>query len=98
MRSHSARGYEIAAQIPTLSRGALEVIRHHHERWDGHGYPDGLQAEAIPLSARVFAVCDVFDALTSERPYKRTWTEADALREIRAQGGRQFDPRVVEFS
>ncbi len=96
MRSHSVRGYEIASQIPTLSRGGLEVIRYHHERWDGLGYPDGLRGEAIPLAARIFAVCDVFDALTSERPYKLTWTEADALCEIRAQAGRRFDTLAVE--
>jgi putative nucleotidyltransferase with HDIG domain len=96
MRAHSAKGFEIAAQIPTLSRGALEVIRHHHERWDGLGYPDGLEGEAIPLVARIFAVCDVFDALTSARPYKRAWTEAQARDEIRAQAGRQFDPHVTE--
>lgn len=96
MCSHTVKGYEIASKIPTLSRGALEVIRHHHERWDGLGYPDGLQGEAIPLGARVFAVCDVFDALTSERPYKRAWTEAKALGEIGAQAGRQFDPHVAQ--
>lgn len=96
MRTHSAKGYEIASQIPTLSRGALEVIRHHHERWDGLGYPDGLAGEAIPLAARIFAVCDVFDALTSARPYKRAWTEAEARGEIHVQAGKQFDPHVVE--
>jgi len=95
MRAHSAKGFEIAARIPTLSREALEVIRHHHERWDGLGYPDGLVGDAVPLVARIFAVCDVFDALTSQRPYKRAWTQAEALFEIGAQAGRQFDPHVA---
>jgi diguanylate cyclase (GGDEF)-like protein len=95
MKAHSVKGARIAARIPRLSVGALAVIRHHHERWDGLGYPDGLAGTAIPLGARIFAVCDVFDALTSERPYKRAWLPAEALAEIQAQAGRQFDPDVV---
>lgn len=95
MKAHSIRGFELAQRIPSLSRGALEVIRHHHEHWDGAGYPDGISGEAIPLLARVFAVCDVYDALTSERPYKRAWSPQAALAEIGAQADRQFDPRVA---
>lgn len=74
---------------------AEEIARSHHERWDGGGYPAGLAAEAIPMSGRVVAVVDVFDALTHERPYKRAWSVEDALEEIRSQSGRQFDPDVV---
>ena len=96
MRSHSAKGHEIARTMPGLGRATLEVIRHHHERWDGAGYPDGLVGETVPLAARVFAVCDVFDALTSARPYKRAWPRGEALAEIVAQSGRQFDPEVVD--
>jgi diguanylate cyclase (GGDEF)-like protein len=95
MQSHSIRGYEIASRIPSLAKGALEVIHSHHERWDGTGYPDRRAGETIPLLARVFAVCDVYDALLSPRPYKRAWTPAEALDEICAQSGKHFDPAVV---
>jgi len=95
MQSHAPQGYALAWNIPTLPRGALDVIRSHHERWDGSGYPDRLAGEDIPLMARIFAVVDVYDALTSDRPYKRAWTREQALREIREQAGRQFDPNVV---
>jgi diguanylate cyclase (GGDEF)-like protein len=95
MQSHSIRGFEIASRIPSLAKGALEVIHSHHERWDGSGYPDRRAGETIPLLARVFAVCDVYDALLSPRPYKRAWTPAEALDEICSQGGKHFDPAVV---
>jgi putative nucleotidyltransferase with HDIG domain len=95
MKTHSVRGAEVAARIPGLNSGVLEVIRHHHERWDGRGYPDGLAGEAIPLAARIFAVCDVYDALTSVRPYKAAWAPERALKEIRAHLGAQFDPAVA---
>jgi putative two-component system response regulator len=79
---------------------ALEVARaiaqSHHEHWDGHGYPDGLSGTAIPLPARLMAVADVFDALTSTRPYKASWPVADALAYIHERAGRQFDPVVVQ--
>lgn len=74
---------------------ASQIARSHHERWDGMGYPDGLSSIDIPLPARIVAVADVYDALTSERPYKKAWPVADALREIRFQSGKQFDPSVV---
>jgi putative nucleotidyltransferase with HDIG domain len=95
MQSHAVRGHEIASRIPTLTRGALDLIRSHHERFDGSGYPDGLRAEKIPALARIFAVCDVYDALLNARPYKRAWTQREALNETRAQAGKQFDPMVV---
>lgn len=86
-----------------LSNGNSKVLKiaqlialYHHEHWDGQGYPDGLKGEKIPLEARIVAVVDVFDALISERPYKRAWSEVDALTEIRAQSGKQFDPVVVK--
>ena len=96
MMAHATNGHAIAAKIPTLSSAALDVIRHHHERWDGSGYPDRLRGDDIPLLARIFTVADVYDALLSERPYKRAWTREEAVREIREQAGRQFDPAVVE--
>jgi putative two-component system response regulator len=74
---------------------AQRIAETHHERWDGTGYPYGLKATAIPLGGRIVAVCDVFDALTNERPYKRAWTVDAALAEIESQSGRYFDPEVV---
>ncbi len=73
----------------------MPIIRAHHERWDGTGYPRGLAGEAIPLPGRIVAVADVFDALTHARPYKRPWPVDEALAEIARQAGRQFDPRAV---
>ena len=96
MQSHTTSGFDLASRIPGLSSTVLRVIRHHHERWDGTGYPDGLAGTAIPLAARIFAVCDVYDALVSERPYKQAWTPKAARVEIQVQAGRQFDPEVVE--
>jgi response regulator RpfG family c-di-GMP phosphodiesterase len=96
MKTHVERGFHLASQIPGLGQGALNVIRYHHERWDGTGYPMGLKAESIPLEARFFAVCDVYDALMSERPYKRAWTQAEALAQLRMDSGKHFDPSVVE--
>jgi diguanylate cyclase (GGDEF)-like protein/putative nucleotidyltransferase with HDIG domain len=95
MKLHSSRGFDIASKLPTLHPEVLNVIRHHHERWDGGGYPDGLAGHAIPLVARIFAVCDVYDALTSERPYKPAWSPEAARRELCAQAGRQFDAAIV---
>jgi response regulator RpfG family c-di-GMP phosphodiesterase len=96
MKEHAERGYNLAKLIPGLSPVALEVIRHHHERFDGLGYPNGLMGESIPLEARIFAVCDVYDALCSKRPYKSAWTQDQALDEIRSQRGKHFDPMVVD--
>jgi len=74
---------------------AEEIILGHHERWDGNGYPNKMVGSEIPLVARVVSLCDVFDALTSERPYKRAWTVAEALAEIERCGGTQFDPELT---
>ena len=96
MRSHSLAGEDLARHIPDLSPQALMVIRHHHERWDGSGYPDGLSGTAIPLLARIFSVCDVFDAPTSPRPYKHAWSVEEAVNELRREAGHSLDPEVVE--
>jgi putative nucleotidyltransferase with HDIG domain len=95
MNQHPTVGAEIVGGIEFLD-GAVEIVRSHHERWDGKGYPDGLAGEQIPLAARVFAVADVFDALTTDRPYRpaSSWTVAREM--ITAESGKQFDPRVVE--
>jgi ribonuclease P protein subunit RPR2 len=92
---HPVIGAEILRDVTFLGEAKL-VVRHHHERWDGAGYPDGLVGDDIPLAARAFAVADTLDALTTDRPYRQAtgWTEA--RRVIRAQAGRQFDPAVVE--
>jgi putative nucleotidyltransferase with HDIG domain len=95
MKEHSSKGFEMARRISGLSPEVLGVIRHHHERWDGRGYPDGLTGENIPLLARVFSICDVYDALLSRRIYKQPWTREDALAEIQTQQGKQFDPGVA---
>lgn len=94
MRSHVLVGAEILSPIPAYT-GALPVVRSHHERWDGLGYPDGLRGDAIPLLARVLSVADAYDALTSDRPYRRGLTGGKALARIRSLAGSQFDPTVV---
>ena len=95
MRNHVLIGWEIVRGVPFLERAA-EIVRAHHERWDGTGYPDGLAGEEIPLAARIFAVADTLDALTTERPYRKGVSMAEA-REVIARGsGSQFDPAVVE--
>ena len=95
MQRHPELAYELLAPIEFL-RPALDIPYAHHERWDGAGYPRGLAGEEISLAARIFAVADVFDALTSDRPYWRARSREEAIHHIRAQAGRQFDPRVVE--
>jgi HD-GYP domain-containing protein (c-di-GMP phosphodiesterase class II) len=95
IRQHPQQAVCMLERIPYL-RPALAIPRSHHERWDGSGYPEGLAGEAIPLAARIFAVVDVWDALTSDRPYRKAWTEKRAREYIRRNAGRLFDPRVVE--
>jgi HD-GYP domain-containing protein (c-di-GMP phosphodiesterase class II) len=91
---HPVIGSEILRDVHFLGEGRL-VVRHHHERWDGRGYPDRLTAEQIPLVARVFAVADALDALTTDRPYRRAAGWDVAREEIRASAGTHFDPDVV---
>jgi putative two-component system response regulator len=96
MKQHSLIGAEIIGDHPAeLMRAARTVALHHHERWDGGGYPHGLRGEAIPAMARLVAVADVFDALLSARPYKTPWTVTATVEELKAQSGRHFEPRVV---
>ena len=95
MERHPVIGARIVADIPFLSGAAAAVVRSHHERWDGAGYPDGLAAEAIPLPARIFAVADVFDALTTVRPYRSPLSIAEARAWILADSGSHFDPAVT---
>ena len=96
MRKHPQFAYDMLFTIEYL-RPALTIPYNHHEKWDGTGYPRGLKGEEIPISARLFAIADVWDALTSDRPYRPAWTEEQALTYIREQSGKHFDPQVVEL-
>jgi HD-GYP domain-containing protein (c-di-GMP phosphodiesterase class II) len=95
MRQHPSTGMHMLSQIDSLS-AAVPAITHHHERFDGSGYPDGLAGEEIPLASRVLMVTDAFDAMTSDRPYRKAMPVEQALRELQANAGTQFDPRIVE--
>lgn len=95
MRRHPESGRDFLAKISYL-RPALDIPYCHHERWDGSGYPQGLAGDAIPLSARIFAIVDAFDALTSDRPYRKAWTVTAALDYVRSQSGSHFDPDLAE--
>lgn len=95
MKLHPKFAYDLLAPIEFL-KPALDIPYCHHERWDGSGYPRGLSGEQIPLAARIFAVVDVWDALLSDRPYRRAWPEEKVLAHLRHQAGKAFEPRVVE--
>jgi putative nucleotidyltransferase with HDIG domain len=94
MRRHPVIGYDILRQVPFLEEAA-RIVRSHHERYDGGGYPDGLAGEEIPLAARLFAIADAFDAITTERPYRLAAPIAEARRTIAGGAGKQFDPGAV---
>ena len=97
MRTHTTIGAQILGRGQSeLMRMAEEIALNHHERWDGTGYPRGLQGEAIPLVARLVAVANVFDALTHDRPYRRAWPLEEVRAEIARQSGRHFDPRIAQ--
>ncbi|HEY9078025.1 MAG TPA: HD domain-containing phosphohydrolase [Anaerolineaceae bacterium] len=96
MRRHPTYAYELLAPISFL-RSALDIPYCHHEKWDGSGYPRGLKGEEIPLPARIFAVVDVWDALMSERPYRKAWNKEQVIAYIREQSGIHFDPTVVDL-
>ena len=96
MRKHPQLAYDMLYRVEYL-RPALDIPYCHHEKWDGTGYPRGLKGEEIPVAARLFAIVDVWDALTSDRPYRPAWREAEALAYIREQSGRHFDPQVVDL-
>src|SRR5207245_4385454 len=94
MRKHPVYAFELLSPIAYL-RPALDIPYCHHERWDGTGYPRGLKGEQIPLVARIFAVADVWDALRSDRPYRKGWSDEQALQYIRDQSGTHFDQHVA---
>jgi putative nucleotidyltransferase with HDIG domain len=96
MKKHPTFAYEMLSPIRYL-RQALDIPHYHHEKWDGSGYPHGLKGVQIPLVARIFAVVDVWDALTSDRPYRIAWTKEKVSEHIRASCGTHFDPQVVDM-
>lgn len=95
MRTHPRMAYNMLAMIPFL-HPALDIPAYHHEWWDGGGYPTGLSGEQIPLAARIFAIVDVWDALLSDRPYRKAWSRDQVVEYVKTQSGRQFDPKIVE--
>lgn len=94
VRQHARIGFEMVAELPFLPAAACELVRHHHERWDGQGYPDNLSGDEIPLLARMFSMVDVYDALSSKRPYKPAWPREQALQTVREGVGSDFDPEM----
>ena len=95
MKSHPTVAYNLLSLTPFL-RKALNIPYYHHERWDGTGYPHGLKGVTIPLEARIFAVVDVWDALSSDRPYRKAWPQKRVIDHIKSESGKHFDPQVVE--
>jgi response regulator RpfG family c-di-GMP phosphodiesterase len=95
MQNHTILGEQMLGGVAFLDGEGLSVVRSHHERWDGAGYPDGLRGGTIPMGARIFAVADALDAITSDRPYRQAQSWDTARREILDQSGRQFDPAIV---
>jgi response regulator RpfG family c-di-GMP phosphodiesterase len=96
MRTHPIKGYEIASQIDML-KATMPCIRNHHERWDGKGYPDGLRGTDIPLSARIVAIADAYDAMATDRPYKKALPLEDCERLLRKNAGIMYDPELIEI-
>jgi len=95
MRQHPTFAFNMLAPISYL-RNAIDIPYCHHEKWDGSGYPRRLRAEQIPIAARIFAIADVWDAITSDRPYRKAWSKEEALEYIKQQSGKHFDPQVVD--
>ena len=96
MNTHTEIGYSILSSVPTLRTAAL-IARSHHELWNGTGYPDKLKEDEIPLEARIVAIVDVYDALRSERTYKKSWTHPEVVRYMRENAGKAFDPKLVDI-
>ena len=95
MRQHPVNAYNMLYPIAHL-RSALDIPYCHHEKWDGSGYPRGLKGEEIPLAARIFTIVDVWDALRSNRPYRKAWSVKRTIAYIRGQAGKSFDPQIVK--
>jgi putative nucleotidyltransferase with HDIG domain len=97
MKDHVLKGWEILSRVPFLPHETLEIVRYHHENWDGSGYPNGLKGQDIPILARIFAVVDTFDALYSPRPYKKAWKPAEIIEELSRLKGKKLDPKLVDI-
>jgi putative two-component system response regulator len=95
MRQHPAYAYNLLSPISYL-RGALDIPYSHHEHWDGSGYPRGLKGEQIPLAARIFSVVDIWDALLSDRPYRKAWSQDKVIEYLKDIAGTHLDPRIVD--
>ena len=95
MRTHPKVAFDMLSSISFLEK-ALVIPAYHHEWWNGGGYPFGLKGEEIPLPARIFAVADVWDALLSDRPYRKAWSMEQVMQYFREQTGKQFDPQIVQ--
>jgi HD-GYP domain-containing protein (c-di-GMP phosphodiesterase class II) len=96
MKQHPAFAFEMLSPIAYL-KSSLDIPYCHHEKWDGTGYPRGLKGDVIPRAARLFAVVDVWDALRSDRPYRKAWTEEKTLEHIQSLSGTHLDPQVVQY-
>ena len=96
MQTHTVLGEAMLSGVAFLQGEGLKIVRSHHERWDGRGYPDELSGSDIPIGARIFSVADALDAMTSNRPYRRAMSWNRAREEIFAESGRQFDPGIVD--
>jgi putative nucleotidyltransferase with HDIG domain len=96
IKQHAVVGQQILEQSPHLL-GLAKIVRHHHERWDGQGYPDELRGEAIPLSSRIIAICDAIDAMSSARPYREALGNGEILQQLQFNSGKQFDPNLVRL-
>ena len=96
MRTHTIEGHRILGRFGGVLGEVGRIVRACHERWDGDGYPDGLMRERIPLAARIIFACDAFNAMTTDRTYRPALPVSEALAELNANAGGQFDPRVVE--
>ncbi len=96
MTTHTVIGYEILATVPTLQTAA-RIARHHHEKWDGTGYPDGISGEKIPIEARIVSIVDVYDALRSQRIYKESWDHEQTLTYMKDLSGSSFDPKIMDI-
>jgi HD-GYP domain-containing protein (c-di-GMP phosphodiesterase class II) len=94
MRRHPQTGARVVRPLG-LSSTVIDIVLYHHERWDGRGYPEGLQGEQIPLVARIFSVCDALEAMTATRPYRSALSSTVALERVRRAAGEQFDPDIV---
>ncbi len=96
IKRHPGIGYQIIKSVDEYVHLA-DLVLHHHERWDGSGYPEGLSGKSIPLFSRIIAVADAFEAMTAVRPYQETKTNEEAIKELRRCSGTQFDPKIVEI-